>query len=85
MTTTAISIAQFCITPGIEDSCQGIQFRLDFLDRLVAKFKAGDYGRGDSDYGIYTVPFQCTDSSFEVWISHDPDSEFPLVYLALER
>ena len=82
---TTISIAHFYVSPGVIDSCDGVQSRVDFLDGLVARFRAGDYGRGDSDYGIYTTPFQCVDSSREVWISHDPDVDFPIVYLAPER
>ena len=80
-----ISIATFYITPGIEDSCQGIQSRLDFIDRLIGKFQSGDYGRGDEDYGIYSVPFACADRSYEIWISHDEDQDYPLAYLAGER
>ena len=88
--TTATSIATFYVTPGVIDACGGDQARLDFIDTRVARYQSGDYGRGDSDYGIYSVPFATADGASEIWISpfDDPDesdSPLPIVYLAPER
>ena len=88
--TTATATPKFYLTPGVIDALGGDPYRVGYVDGLVSKFVSGDYGRGDSDYGIYSVPFATSDRANEVWISpfDDPDESddpLPIVYLAPER